>query len=110
MRKIDGDHLKSRLNRPKNYVEETMVNAFIKFIDEEPELVELEHLPIDWIISTRDKSTRDVKSIRYGVECSTCKHFQDIPTRYCPDCGGKFDGELIKIGAKKFYRGKEFKK
>lgn len=49
-----------------------------------------------WITTKREKISKQVKSVRYGVECSNCKRFQDEPTRYCADCGERYDGEIIK--------------
>ena len=51
---------------------------------------------IKWIPTKRERRTKDVHAVSYGVECSNCKRFQNEPTRFCADCGRKFDGEIIK--------------
>lgn len=52
---------------------------------------------IQWLRSKRESKNGLVHAVSYGVECSRCKKFQSVETRYCADCGGKFNGELPKI-------------
>lgn len=101
MRKIDADHMKSRLNEPKTKEEAEMVKILIEFIDSEETV---EEPPIMWFPAMKKRHTRDCNTIRYGFECSRCKNFQDVLTRHCSECGGKYDGELIYHNSKRFRR------
>ena len=92
MRKIDADHLLSRFNEPKNAEEAAMVKNLTDFINSEPSV---ESLKIQWVETTRKKHTKDCNTTRYGVECDNCKRFQDSPTKFCADCGGVYNGEII---------------
>ena len=101
MKKIDADHMKSRLNEPKTAEEAAMVKILTEFIDSEPEI---EDKKIRWISAMRKKHTRDCNTTRYGFECDSCKHFEDEPTRFCSECGGRYDGVLTQYNMKKFRR------
>ena len=52
---------------------------------------------IQWLPAKREKRTKDCHSISNGVKCSRCGCFQELPSRFCKDCGGHFDGELVKV-------------
>lgn len=47
-----------------------------------------------WLKATRERRTSTVHAITYGVECSRCRCFQEYETRFCKDCGGRYDGPL----------------
>lgn len=52
---------------------------------------------IQWLPSKRESRLKNgVHAVSYGVECSNCKRFQSDLTRFCADCGGKFNGEIKK--------------
>lgn len=101
MKKIDADHMKTRIKEPKTAEETAMVKTLIEFIDSEPEI---EDDKIMWIPAMKKKHTRDCNTTRYGFECSKCKNFEDVLKRYCSDCGGRYDGELVHKNIKRFRR------
>jgi hypothetical protein len=88
MRKIDADHLRQRAVNG-----ECGGNA-IDLIDTEPTAIEEDDNSIIWITSKRERRTKICHAITNGVECSRCRCFEEYPRRFCPDCGGKFNGEL----------------
>ena len=57
---------------------------------------------IQWIESRKERRTKDCHTVSYGVKCSRCGCFQDSPSRFCKDCGGRYDGELTKKSEKRF--------
>lgn len=52
---------------------------------------------IQWIPSKRERKLKNCHAITFGVECSRCKCFQEYESRFCKDCGGKYDGILPKF-------------
>lgn len=96
MRKIDADHLLSRLGKPTNKAEAVIYEAWINFINEEATIDE----PIEWIPSDKEKKTRYCHSISHGFRCSKCGQWEELTSRYCKGCGGHFDGEVEKINDK----------
>jgi hypothetical protein len=89
MRLGDLDHLRQRA------INEECNGNSIDLIDTEPTYVENESdMLIQWLPAKRERRTKDCHSISNGVECNRCRKFQTYPTRFCGDCGGKFNGEL----------------
>ena len=88
MRKIDADHLRIRA------IDGECDNV-IDLIDTEPTVVDGEdENSIFWIPSKRERRTKNCHAITNGVECSRCRCFEEYQRRFCPDCGGKYNGEL----------------
>ena len=95
MRTIDADHLYGRLNLPSNDEEAELFEIFKMILDTEPTVIqEDEEKKITWIPARREKDAKGCHAVTYGVECNRCKGFQFVPSRYCKDCGGRFDGNL----------------
>ena len=98
VRAIDSNHLLSRL-KPATSKEDFIIHEAIKLFVDSEETIEppkREDDPIRWIPAYRMKKTPNVHAVTYGVECSRCHCFQSYNTRYCPDCGGYWDGEVYK--------------
>ena len=92
VRKIDAEHMKSRIKIPEDPLEEKVAKSIINFIDEEPTI---EEETMRWIPDKKERNTKDCRTTTYGVSCSRCKWFQSIETKFCPECGRKFDGEIL---------------
>ena len=88
MRIGDLDHLRTRAENG-----ECDGNP-VDLVDTEPTLIIDNGNSIIWIPAKRERRTKDCHSISHGVECSRCRKFQTYETRFCGDCGGKFNGEL----------------
>ena len=101
MRKIDADHLRVRAVNG-----ECDGNA-IDLIDTEPTVIDNGENSIYWIPARRERKTKLVHAVSNGVECSRCRCFEIYERRFCPDCGGRFNGELSiknKYAERKFAR------
>lgn len=98
VRAIDANHLLSRLKPPKSKEDFIVHEAVRIFVDSEEtiEAPKVEKDPIDWVPTYRERKAPDVHAVTYGVECSRCKCFQSYTTRFCPDCGGFYHGEVYK--------------
>ena len=97
IRAIDSNHLLSRL-KPATSKEDCIIHEAIKLFIDSEETIEIPKTqdPIRWVSAHRTKTTPNVQATTYGVECSRCHCFQMYKTRYCPDCGGYWDGEIYK--------------
>ena len=93
MRTVDADHMKSRIIITGNPSEDIIAESLIKFIDSE-ETISDGKSEIMWVKSKRERRTKDCHAISNGVECNRCHCFEIYPRRFCPDCGGRFNGEL----------------
>lgn len=93
MRRVDADHMKSRLKDPKSEAEKIIFDGITALIDSEPTLTGKDN-DIQWLKTKRERSTKDCHAVSYGVECSRCRKFQTYETRFCGDCGGYYDGKL----------------
>ena len=49
---------------------------------------------IQWLNAKKEIKSKNCHTVRHGVKCNRCGCFQDSPSRFCKDCGGKFNGEL----------------
>lgn len=92
MRTVDADHMKSRIVYNGNPEEDLVASALIKFIDSEETCNN--ETEIRWMPSKRERRTKTCHAISNGVECNRCHCFEIYPRRFCPDCGGRFNGEL----------------
>jgi len=85
MRAVDADKLRNRFRDPESQL----------IVDTEPTiLINEADNNIQWLTAARERKLKTVHAISYGVECSRCRRFQIVKTRFCGDCGGYFDGEL----------------
>ena len=104
VRPIDAVHLLSRLKPPKSK-EDFVVHEAVKLFVDSEETIEppkRQDDPIRWLPTYRERNASGVHAVTYGVECSRCKCFQSYKTRYCPDCGGYWDGDIYK--RKRYWR------
>ena len=88
MRQGDLDHLRMRAENGE------CNGNILDLIDTEPTMLIDNDNSIIWIPSKRERRTKDCHAISNGVECSRCRCFEIYEKRFCPDCGGRFDGEL----------------
>ena len=79
MRLIDGDKLKRGI---KNHcVMPIWCHELVKAEIDEMPTIHAEPVTAEWIFD------------EYGnPHCSKCEHIQDVPTRYCSECGAKMNG------------------
>ena len=88
MRSIDADHLRTRAENGE------CNGNVLDLIDTEPTLITDNDNLISWIPTTRERKTKLVHAVSHGVECSRCRCFIIYERRFCPDCGGRFNGKL----------------
>lgn len=97
IRPIDANHMLTRLKPPENKEDFVIQEAVKVFIDTEP-TIEKYRDPSDeirWTASVRQRKTPNVHAVTYGVECSRCHCFSLFERRFCPDCGGWYDGPIL---------------
>ena len=51
-------------------------------------------MEIEWNESTFESHTANTSCTIKGYVCSNCGKFEQIKSRYCRDCGGRYEGEI----------------